>query len=52
MQAYQADIKTQRAIERQLSILGEAVNMFDKMEPENTLVNARNCRIQTLGSYR
>ncbi|HOH99067.1 MAG TPA: DUF86 domain-containing protein [Bacteroidales bacterium] len=40
-QAYQADIKTQSAIERQLSILGEAVNMFDKMEPENTLVNAR-----------
>jgi len=40
-QEYQLDLKTQSAIERQLSIIGEAVNNFDKMQPESTLVNAR-----------
>lgn len=40
-QEYQLDLKTQSAIERQLSIIGEAVNNFDKIQPESTLVNAR-----------
>ncbi len=40
-QEYQLDLKTQSAIERQLSIIGEAVNNFDKMQPESTLLNAR-----------
>lgn len=30
-----------RAIERQLSILGEAVNKFDQLQPEITLEHAR-----------
>jgi uncharacterized protein with HEPN domain len=38
---YLSDLKTQSAIERQLSILGEAVNKFDKLQPELTLENAR-----------
>ena len=32
-QEYLSDLKTQSAIERQLSIIGEAVNTFDKLEP-------------------
>jgi len=35
------DLKTQSAIERQLSIIGETVNKFDKLQPELTLENAR-----------
>ncbi|MCX6234358.1 MAG: DUF86 domain-containing protein [Bacteroidetes bacterium] len=38
---YLKDLKTQSAIERQLSIIGEAVNKFDKLLPEMTLENAR-----------
>ena len=40
-QEYLLDLKTQSAIERQLSIIGEAVNKFDKLQPELTLENAR-----------
>ncbi len=39
--AYVSDLKTQSAVERQLGIIGEAVNKFDKLFPESTLVNAR-----------
>ena len=38
---YSADLKTQSAVERQLGIVGEAVNKFDKLFPESTLENAR-----------
>jgi len=38
---YSADLKTQSAVERQLGIIGEAVNKFDKLFPESTLENAR-----------
>lgn len=38
---YSVDLKTQSAVERQLGIIGEAVNNFDKMLPELTLKNAR-----------
>ena len=38
---YSADLKTQSAVERQLGIIGEAVNKFDKLFPEITLDNAR-----------
>ena len=38
---YLIDLKTQSAIERQLSIIGEAVNKFDKLLPDLTLENAR-----------
>jgi uncharacterized protein with HEPN domain len=38
---YLADLKTQSAVERQLGIIGEAVNKFDKIHPELTLENAR-----------
>ena len=39
--AYSNDLKTQSAVERQLGIIGEAVNKFDKLFPEWTLENAR-----------
>ena len=38
---YSTDLKTQSAVERQLEIIGEAVNNFDKLLPELTLENAR-----------
>lgn len=38
---YIADLKTQSAVERQLGIIGEAVNKFEKLFPDSTLVNAR-----------
>jgi uncharacterized protein with HEPN domain len=38
---YSIDLKTQSAVERQLGIIGEAVNKFDKLLPELTLENAR-----------
>ena len=40
-QEYVLDLKTQSAIERQLSIIGEAVNKFDKLQPQSTLENAK-----------
>lgn len=39
---YTADLKTQSAVERQLGIIGEAVNKFDKLFPESSLENARS----------
>lgn len=38
---YTEDLKTQSAVERQLGIIGEAVNKFDKLFPDSTLENAR-----------
>ncbi len=38
---YVSDLKTQSAVERQLGIIGEAVNKFDKLFPDQTLENAR-----------
>jgi uncharacterized protein with HEPN domain len=38
---YISDLKTQSAVERQLGIIGEAVNKFEKLFPETILVNAR-----------
>jgi len=38
---YDKDIKTQSAVERQLGIIGEAVNKFDNLHPELSLKNAR-----------
>ncbi len=38
---YQADLKTQSAVERQLGIIGEAINKFEKIFPEISLDNAR-----------
>lgn len=38
---YQKDLKTQSAVERQLGIIGEAVNKFDLLHPELSLKNAR-----------
>lgn len=39
--SYCLDLKTQSAVERQLGIIGEAVNKFDKLLPDLTLENAR-----------
>lgn len=38
---YISDLKTQSAVERQLGIIGEAVNKFEKLFPDTTLINAR-----------
>jgi len=35
------DLKTQSAVERQLGIIGEAVNKFEILHPEESLENAR-----------
>jgi uncharacterized protein with HEPN domain len=37
---YFKDMKTQSAVERQLGIIGEAVNKFDNLFPETSLKNA------------
>lgn len=37
---YQKDLKTESAVERQLAIIGEAVNKALKESPENALNNA------------
>lgn len=36
-----SDLKTQSAVERQLGIIGEAVNKFDSIHPEISLENSR-----------
>jgi len=38
---YISDLKTQSAVERQLGIIGEAVNKFEKIFPDSALINAR-----------
>jgi uncharacterized protein with HEPN domain len=38
---YVSDLKTQSAVERQLGIIGEAVNKFEKIFPDSTVINAR-----------
>lgn len=38
---YVVDLKTQSAVERQLGIIGEAVNKFDQLTSESPLENAR-----------
>jgi len=51
---YQADIKTQSAVERQLAIIGEAVNKLKSEHPEIELSNARqmvNFRNRIIHSY-
>jgi len=37
--AYDKDRKTQSAVERQLAIIGEALNQFKKLEPSVTIEN-------------
>ena len=37
---YLADLKTQSAVERQLGIIGEAVNRLEKLYPESPLINS------------
>jgi len=41
MTDYVSDLKTQSAVERQLGIIGEAVNKFEIFHPEESLDNAR-----------
>jgi uncharacterized protein with HEPN domain len=38
---YLSDYKTQSAVERQLGIIGEAVNKFDMLFPDSPIENAR-----------
>lgn len=39
--AYQADLKTRSAVERQLAIIGEAVNHLRRVEPSAALPNTK-----------
>lgn len=39
--AFQKDLKTKRAVERNIEIIGEAVNRILKTEPDFKLTNAR-----------
>ena len=51
---YLDDKKTQSAVERQLGIIGEAVNKFDQIHPEISLKNARkivNFRNRLIHAY-
>ena len=38
---YENDLKTQSAVERHLGIIGEAVNKYDLLNPDDSLLNAR-----------
>jgi uncharacterized protein with HEPN domain len=38
---FSVDMKTQSAVERQLSIIGEAINKFDKLFPDYQIEHAR-----------
>jgi uncharacterized protein with HEPN domain len=38
---YESDLKTQSAVERQLGIIGEAVNKLDSINPELRLQNSK-----------
>lgn len=40
-ESYLADLKTQSAVERQLGIIGEAVNRLEKLYPESPLANSQ-----------
>jgi uncharacterized protein with HEPN domain len=42
---YSTDLKTRSAVERQLGIIGEAANKYDKLNPEESLQNT----IQIIG---
>jgi len=38
---FENDLKTQSAVERHLGIIGEAVNKYDLLNPDDSLLNAR-----------
>ena len=38
---YEADLKTKSAVERQLGIIGEAVNKYQKIQSNSELTNAK-----------
>ncbi len=40
-EVYTDDLKTQSAVERQLGIIGEAINKFEKLYPEKQLDHSR-----------
>ena len=51
---YQNDLKTQSAVERQLGIIGEAMNKFSKENPDFVLQNSReivNLRNRIVHAY-
>jgi uncharacterized protein with HEPN domain len=39
---YQNDVKTRRAVERNIEIIGEAINRIIKQDPNISIENARN----------
>ena len=51
---YEADLKTKSAVERQLGIIGEAVNKYQKIQPNSELTNAKeivNFRNRIIHAY-
>ena len=40
-QAFLIDLKTQSAVERQLGIIGKAVNKYDQLFPDSSIQNAK-----------
>ncbi|GAB2552156.1 HepT-like ribonuclease domain-containing protein [Rufibacter soli] len=52
--SFQQDLKTKKAIERNLEIIGEALNRIIKQEPEISITNARriiNTRNRIIHGY-
>lgn len=53
-ETYQRDLKTRRAVERNIEIIGEAMNRILQIEPEITLSNTRqivNTRNRIIHGY-
>jgi uncharacterized protein with HEPN domain len=42
---YQQDVRTKRAIERNIEIIGEAINRIVKLDPTIAIENSRNIRL-------
>ena len=48
---YTMDLKTQSAVERQLAIIGEALNQYDKQPERISLNNTRQLLVSVIGLY-
>ena len=48
---YTMDLKTQSAVERQLAIIGEALNQYDKQPERISLNNTRQILFSVIGLY-
>ena len=50
-EAFQKDLKTRKAVERNLEIIGEALNRIVKVNPEIKITNTRRSSIPATGSF-